>query len=62
MRSEIQGRLSMNKDFDSVKFQREKRTELSDKLFKKKPDEIVNYFKKSYPVIKNKKKKTPHIA
>lgn len=53
----------MNKEFDSVKFQRERRAKLSEKLAKMKPNEIVEYFKKSIPpALKTKKKKTRHIA
>ena len=35
----------MNKKFDSVKFQRERREKLSQKLAKMTPKEIVKYFK-----------------
>lgn len=37
----------MIKKFDSVQFQRKRRTELSDKLFKLSPKEVVGFFKKS---------------
>jgi len=50
----------MNKTFDAVKFQRERRTELSKKLSKMTTKEIVEYFKKVSPPISNKKKSTRH--
>jgi hypothetical protein len=51
-------RLSMSKTFDAVKFQRERRTEMSKKLSKMTAREIVEYFKKVSPPIPKKKKNT----
>jgi hypothetical protein len=50
----------MSKAFDAVKFQRERRTELSKKLSKMTAKEIVEYFKKVSPPITKKKKSTRH--
>ena len=40
----LQGRLFMKKKFDSVQFQRKKRTALSKKLINKQPVDIIRFF------------------
>ncbi len=50
----------MNKSFDAVKFQRERRSELSKKLSKMTTKQVVEYFKKVNPSITKKKKITRH--
>lgn len=46
----------MNKKFDAVKFQRERRRNLAEKLTKMTPKEIVNFFKSSLPTTSRRKR------
>ena len=46
----------MNKPFDTVKFQRERRKAMSAKLAKKSAKEIVKYFETNLPPIKRRRR------
>lgn len=51
----------MTKSFDAVKFQRERRSELSKKLSKMTTKQVVEYFKKVNPPT-TKKRRPPHSS
>lgn len=46
----------MHREFNTVKFQRERRAILSEKLTKMTPKEIVKFFKSSFPTLPRRKR------